>query len=990
MKALLFASLLALTSAQILDPDFERKINAAVADVKNLFDPSRTLAAATSTPHYYEDKFYLAEFVSTTGSASAIINLDRLGITLPQLGNLRKSQLDAGSSVIFVFRARPTVTFVKKEAVENGKVIETITTIFGAFSKSTVNIVTRYHWNVTVTATITATNPLDPAVFTVLKSTTSSVMLYRTSDQAPTLPDGDATLSMASVVSLMYRVFSEDTLTTAPGGICRPPASPHAGGQCMDTASVVAQRVLITRNVTVTPTNNPAINGVKSDMADIARFASSIASYINNLAQMTAMTMPPTPTFTPAVLVMDAKPCGTPAADLDGPTLPVVDQNFYGQDCSPSVVLNGTDVATLLTRYDAVVGEFETEALDKVSKYVALVANNAPPQSMGTLGTRTAAGLITGDVVDLFTGSNGLVASAAALTAALNGVRDMLYKQVSDAIGQHVSADDVMMYATGVGSLAFLDASRPSGFSYAIRRSEAATNALTVVPDTTTGAAGGSADANAAAGAAAGTSGGSARHAVVTAAAAGASGVSYPPEGFLSLEWKDSKATWRPLKTVAQDIARAGWKLAISDGVDAVLNTTATAHGFVVPSFGGSSGQIGGVALNINARPFSGLILVAGSVSELSITPEIAVIVRDRDALQLPVVLDPIPSPKDFAKAISSISPRMKAFAQAFRALQLSKSVLAIAAIPLKPQMESILQLPAGALSKHIELTDNLLRLFLDYGISPSLLAYNPVVDGAAASNDTAAGASVAVAAVKRNVANVLAAIDAVNKRALDIKEQETKYANGGVPASGKPETTYWNRGDVSTSVDYAAGGGHVEDSTGSSPGSGTGGQQQGQQQGGPGAYTPQAISAETVTTLAKALDARFLVGDVANALRPTILSIGDAWTRTRALSFLEKPTTAPMAKTTQDSEKKAALQLLDILTEAGGVSVMSASLHFVLGATHNFADSVMSSVVDGNMNVLQDVTRSILMVSEVLTGLAGTQLVDGKHADAPALLGTE
>ena len=45
--------------------------------------------------------------------------------------------------------------------------------------------------------------------------------------------------------------------------------------------------------------------------------------------------------------------------------------------------------------------------------------------------------------------------------------------------------------------------------------------------------------------------------------------------------------------------------------------------------------------------------------------------------------------------------------------------------IEIKPQLEKVLNLPPGALTKEIELTQHLLELFTKYQISCDLLSYD-------------------------------------------------------------------------------------------------------------------------------------------------------------------------------------------------------------------------------------------------------------------------
>jgi len=56
--------------------------------------------------------------------------------------------------------------------------------------------------------------------------------------------------------------------------------------------------------------------------------------------------------------------------------------------------------------------------------------------------------------------------------------------------------------------------------------------------------------------------------------------------------------------------------------------------------------------------------------------------------------------------------------------MQLESTLLGVAVIQIKPQLEKLLRLPNDSLTKEIKLTQDLLNLFLDYNIPSDLLSY--------------------------------------------------------------------------------------------------------------------------------------------------------------------------------------------------------------------------------------------------------------------------
>ena len=91
----------------------------------------------------------------------------------------------------------------------------------------------------------------------------------------------------------------------------------------------------------------------------------------------------------------------------------------------------------------------------------------------------------------------------------------------------------------------------------------------------------------------------------------------------------------------------------------------------------------------------------------------------------IPLLLNELPTAKEFKDAIVSLSPEQKRFATAFRGMQLESSVFGVCVIQLKPQMEVLLNLPEGALTKEIRLTQDLMSLFVDYQIPSDLLSFD-------------------------------------------------------------------------------------------------------------------------------------------------------------------------------------------------------------------------------------------------------------------------
>jgi len=211
--------------------------------------------------------------------------------------------------------------------------------------------------------------------------------------------------------------------------------------------------------------------------------------------------------------------------------------------------------------------------------------------------------------------------------------------------------------------------------------------------------------------------------------------VDHCPEGTLTLEQQDEKGDYQPVPCFVA--ARSS----TTDGEGASpmrfpLNASANLtffgnqylHSFVMHQF--SSVKPAPIRLAARARQFSSFVLMIGSMSgPTSFEPESAIIIKNKDDLLIPLLLETIPTPKQFRDAIESLSPEQQRFAKQFRAMQLNATLFAIVVIQIKPQLERVLNLPSDALTKEIKLTQSLMELFIEYQIPSDLLSFSATED---------------------------------------------------------------------------------------------------------------------------------------------------------------------------------------------------------------------------------------------------------------------
>jgi hypothetical protein len=107
--------------------------------------------------------------------------------------------------------------------------------------------------------------------------------------------------------------------------------------------------------------------------------------------------------------------------------------------------------------------------------------------------------------------------------------------------------------------------------------------------------------------------------------------------------------------------------------------------------------------------------------------------------------------------------------------MQLESTLFAIAVIQVKPQLEKVLNLPLDSLTKEIELTQDLLKLFQEYQTSADLLSFDKDliefggVDGDVKTPDM-------IKAVRSNADKVLAMIKREQDKQIEREKTQQEY----------------------------------------------------------------------------------------------------------------------------------------------------------------------------------------------------------------------
>jgi hypothetical protein len=131
-------------------------------------------------------------------------------------------------------------------------------------------------------------------------------------------------------------------------------------------------------------------------------------------------------------------------------------------------------------------------------------------------------------------------------------------------------------------------------------------------------------------------------------------------------------------------------------------------------------------------------------------------------------------------------------------------------------------------------------------------------------------------------------------------------------------------------------------------------------------------------TNIPKRMDESFEKLDTDSALRPTIMKVDTVWQRTTQKGLLSRPIcdkTFNIDK--QKTEKQKTFDLLDALTRSGVMAFETgASLHVVLCATHCFDKGIMNTLVQNNINPIEKVERSSLIMASTIHRIPPIEMV--------------
>jgi len=973
------------TYSAFQEDQFRRRVDKALKTVATILDTTRTPRYAEEQDHQYDDKYELANFMTNTAIASYINVLERMGLGAEKLQKLCDAVHQEKRSVTLRFAAEDSCVFLLEKDVnvlshDTEHVVKSTTEtsgVLGGTKTQTVSSkverkVREYHWDVGVTYKLFCFVGNDPEKDPILlEERSSSTTIITTGTKTSPVPV--KTVHPFVDVNLTWLL------------------------QQIKTEKQVCQfEIDRSKDTCRTPRRNEDIDAAFAFFADFKKWSAMCYQHFRNrieasilgkheeehvrsrveksiLGRQTATSESPA-----------AKPPSLASLNAEGvfcPILPLFEEprevagTASREEDSKSLVLltRSGDSATspLLSVGD--IDKFLNEQIRQLDDGKVSMGKMFPASDEADkIITATEASLaLLWHHTQFLTITYG---------TGMDYIEEMLRKQLIAAIGKEVHKEDFDEFIRFHGKKLFGPDYAPSPFCYAIRR-----------PD-------------------------------------------HYPDGVLSIEANNTTDKMEPIETTVKYIENGpSMFLPINAATSVEFTGHRYLHGWIQHKFesampGAHVMPTNDFSLTARARQFSSFLVMTGTISgPAEFTPKDAIVLQNKDEVIIPLLLNELPTAKEFKDAISSLSPEQQRFAKAFRGMQLESSVFGVCVVQLKPQLEILLGLPPDALLKEIRLTQDLLSLFVDYQIPSDLLSFDGAADAPTADK---------VAAVKEHVKAVMDVIDDAKKKQLDETEKraemnlfraaaETEECGSSFASSPSPAAFGAFGGPARMMARAAA---HSAPMMAAPPKKSKGGalasfstfgscstprrlERQAQRapmddmeslSGGGGGLGESAPHEDTFASLAptdqltspvspgmvdftaipKRLDAKFDVHDGESALRATIIKTDKTWTRMRQENLLTKAQKTVLGSDDIKSEKDKAFDLLDALSRSGSLPIACAELHVVVAVTHCFEKDVMNTVIQDNVNPIEKVEKTMVLMGSTIHNVPPAALLaDQAHS---------
>jgi hypothetical protein len=930
---------------------FKDAVDKALRDVERILGTTKHPVMAGDADHLYEDKYLLAEFLTNTAMASYVTALERIGLNEDAVTTGLSWAQEEKQAVTLDFSAELACEFDKKEerqVVTSQREVEVTKSgyIMSGTKKETVQVketVMDFLWNVKASYRISMRKGVDEDNVIVLGESypiiAKVVTTGKVSDQNPRPPFPDRKVRESLAITWLLQNLSE--LRICDFSIDR------SDEECK------------------TPRRNKDVEASLTFKRDLREWVQFLGMFLGDMDRNLQRFRKTADGKQSSGLLEDIN-----TDNIFNPILPLFDN---------STVLSAADSNALLSQ--------QAKSLDSE---IAAVAKIAEEKDTALSRFEAILFLVLKHLDDL--GDRHF--------QSVQYVEHLLEQQLFQAIGKRISPsafDEFMSFH----NQKFFDAMyTPKPFTYAVRRP------------------------------------------------------GHYPDGIFSIESPGNQGPIETLvRTIPDESNPPALYMPVSAATKIELQGDRFLHGWIQHVWNSeNSPPTGQFQLAARAHQFSSFLLVVGVMGGPdTFLPKQAIILQNKDEVLIPLLTNVLPSAKEFKDAISSLSPEQQEFAKAFRAMQLESSVFGIAVIQLKPQLEKLLNLPEGALTKEIQLTQDLMSLFVDYQIPSDLLSFD-------ANNFTGGEEEIAVSskvdAVKGYVKAVMEVIEAEKSKQLKEEEEKKKMRynmessndaapfGGGAPFGSAPSAKFgsapsagpsasqppmeWMRraaysptpgptvasdalpkmqlmSDASYAMtSYSSGSralrGELEESADDfeeeAPPEAEA-TQENKQSSSPEAKqsgsSSQSLAASDFTMIPKLLDRKLEELDKEGALRSTTVKAGsNGWQLVRQENLLRAAVKKGLSSEDIKSEKNKAFDLLTAISRSGSLPIASAQFHVVIAVSHCFEKDVIGTIIRDNINPIEKVEKSLLMIGSVIHNEYPTKLLAASQKEKEGLLTEE
>ena len=894
--------------------DFKRKLDGALREVRRILDTSRHPEPAGEVHHSYRDKYCLSEYLTNTALAALLNVLGSIGLDEDKLSIL-VNWMKEGRSVWLEYECKETCQFLREQVREekSKKKLVSVSQLVGKTTHHVLTTIKEYCYKVSLEYLLTAKCSQENVVLITSRKGHREI---KTTDKEAPRPKQQAHIINGGVspdlTFLLKQLIEGNRLAFT-----------------IDRSNAEKCR---------TPVRNPDTEAALKFFKDIRSWSFAHFDHLkqlmltwqrwdsqqeneqpkDDLKQISAESL-----FVPVLPMFEANPSDSKdaGAKQEGKIIKSTVEKS-------SVMLNMADATDSLL-------DAQKRSIDQKLSSLADAFKS----------DEEASGLITYWEAKIATCLDHCNYICQQYEQSIAYIENMIHKQLVAAIGKEVTPGEFEKYMRYHEKRLFADAYGPLPFCYAVRRP------------------------------------------------------GHYPEGTVAMEKESNEPIFTLTRHMSEEQS-VPMTFQINAATNITFNGSRYLHAFVANKFG----QQGDTPLKLvaHARQFSCFMILLGRIGPgNTFQPKHAVLLENKDDLKIPITLEHLPTPKEFKDAIESLSPEQQKFAKAYRSMQLEGKVFGLLIIQLKPQLEKLLKLPSNSLTKEIKLTQDLLRLFIEYQIPSDLLTYE---------GDPEAALQSKLDATKGHVKDIMEMLENTQKEQLEEaaqghvqrkleSESESDEDMGcdlfdlyecAIPPPPPPPTT---RGPPRSMFSLRSSprsappppppsskrSGSMSRSRSSQPSSEKMDLSKGHEhEDEPASHGDSSAPSTSLdfTKVPSTLDGKFEKLDTDNALRPTILNVGERWEKRSFKSLRGKAMEKVLFSQEQNDEKTRCFDLLDALSCSGSLDIDCASLHVVVAATHCFDESIIDTIVCKSINPIEKMERSILIVASTIHGKHVRQLI--------------